>query len=384
MERRLVYRRMPKKERRKSRVPALDLRPEDIGTLERYERGRSVSQALALRARIILRCGEGRLLSEIAKELGVDPDTVGNWRRRFVAAGIAGLSDLPKPNVHRRLSDERVEEVIRRTLDTLPKGCTHWSTRKLSRSIGVSQSSVSRIWRAFQLKPHRRRTFTLSNDDFFVEKVRDIVGLYMSPPDHAVVLCTDEKSQIQALNRTQPVLPLVFGQSEKVTATYSRHGTTNLFAALDVATGKVIGECYPKKRGLEFRRFLARVDDTVPQALSVHLVVDNSSIHNTPDVRTWLRRHPRFHLHFTPTYSSWLNLVERWFANLTEDTLRRGAHLNTRELCDAIESYVTATNDEPKPFRWTKTADEIIASVSRFCARTLEQAETQRFSDSGH
>jgi transposase len=370
--------------RRKSRVPALDLTPEELETLQRYERGRAVSQALALRARIVLRCATGQLHVEIGKELGVDSETVGNWRRRFVAAGIAGLSDLPKPNVHRKLSDERVEEVIRRTLDTLPKGCTHWSTRKLSRTTGVSQSSISRIWRAFQLKPHRRRTFTLSTDDFFVEKVRDVVGLYMSPPDHAVVLCLDEKSQIQALNRTQPVLPLVFGQSERATATYSRHGVTNLFAALDIATGKVIGECYPKKRGIEFRRFLARVDQDVPESLTVHLVVDNSSIHNTPEVRTWLRRHPRFRLHFTPTYSSWLNLIERWFANLTEDALRRGTHLNTRELRDAIESYVSATNDEPKPFRWVKTADEIIASVSRFCARTLDQSTSRSFSDSGH
>jgi len=381
---RTVERGMSTKKPRRSRVPALNLTPEEQETLQRYERGRSVSQALALRARIILRCAGGQQHKVIAEDLGIDADTVGNWRRRFAASGIAGLSDLPKPNVHRKLSDERVEEVIRSTLDTLPKGCTHWSTRKMSRASGVSQSTISRIWRAFQLKPHRQRTFTLSTDDFFVEKVRDIVGLYMSPPDHAVVLCLDEKSQIQALNRTQPVLPLVFGQSARATATYSRHGITNLFAALDIATGKVIGECYPKKRGVEFRRFLARVHQNVPEPLGVHLVVDNSSIHNTPEVRAWLRRNPRFRLHFTPTYSSWLNLVERWFANLTEDALRRATHLNTHELCDAIESYVAATNDEPKPFRWTKSADEIIASVSRFCARTLDQSSNPRFTDSGH
>ncbi len=368
----------------KRRVPAVHLTSDERETLERYARGRAVSHALSVRAQIVLRCARGELHYEIAKQLRVDADTVGKWRRRFVEGRLAGLSDLPKPNVHRKLSDERVEEIIRLTLDATPRGCTHWSTRKLSRTCGVSQSSVSRIWRAFQLKPHRRRTFTLSNDDFFIEKVRDIVGLYMNPPDHAVVLCLDEKSQIQALNRTQPVLPLVFGQAERVTATYKRHGTTNLFAALDVATGKVIGECYPKKRGAEFLRFLKRVDGEAPDGLDVHLVVDNSSIHNTPQVRRWMRRHPRFKIHFTPTYSSWINLVERWFAALTDDALRRGTHLNTGELEEAIEAYIAATNDAPKPFEWHKTADEIIASVSRFCARTLQQAGHGAIADSGH
>ncbi len=360
------------KKARKSRVPPVTLSPEERETLQRYERGRSVSQSLALRARIVLRCAEGKMDKEIAADLGVDSETVGNWRRRFGAGRVAGLSDLPKPNVHRKLSDERVEEVIRTTLDALPKGCTHWTTRKLSRETGVSQSSISRIWRAFQLKPHRQRTFTLSTDEFFVEKVRDVVGLYMSPPDHAVVLCLDEKSQIQALNRTQPVLPLVFGQSARATTTYSRHGTTNLFAALDIATGKVIGECYPLKRGVEFRRFLARVERDVPKPLDVHLVVDNSSIHNTPEVRRWLHRHPRFHLHFTPTSASWLNLVERWFAALTEKQLRRGVHRSTKELQAAIAAFIKNHNNNPKPFVWHKTADQILDSVARFCTRTLE------------
>jgi len=365
-------------------IGQLNLTAEDRATLERYARGRAVSQALALRARIVLRCATGERQCLIAQALGVTDDTVRKWERRFAKSGITGLSDVPKPNVHRKLADERVEEIIRLTLDSRPKGSTHWSTRKMSRMASVSQSSVSRVWRAFQLKPHRTRTFTLSTDDFFVEKVRDVVGLYMSPPDHAIVLCLDEKSQIQALERTQPILPLVFGQSARATATYARHGTTNLFAALDIRTGKVIGECYPLKRATEFRRFLNRVHDEVPPTLEVHLVVDNSSIHNTPAIRQWLKRHPRFHIHFTPTYSSWLNLVERWFAKLTNDALRRASHLDTAELCNAIEDYIAETNDEPKPFVWTKSADEIIASVARFCARTVEQAIPQRSTDSGH
>ena len=365
-------------------IGELTLTEEERAALERYARGRAVSQALALRARIVLACARGQRQCAIVREFGVTEKTVRKWERRFARDRLAGLADTPKPNVHRKLADERVEEIIRLTLDSQPKGSTHWSTRKLAKASSVSQSTVSRVWRAFQLKPHRTRTFTLSTDEFFVEKVRDIVGLYMSPPDHAIVLCVDEKSQIQALQRTQPVLPLVFGQSARATATYARHGTTNLFAALDIKTGNVIGECYPLKRAAEFQRFLSRIEQQVPEALAVHLVVDNSSIHNTPSIRRWLKRRPRFHLHFTPTYSSWLNLVERWFANLTNDALRRGSHLNVAELEDAIERYIAETNDEPKPFIWTKSADEIIASVARFCARTLEQAIPARSRDSRH
>jgi transposase len=354
-------------------LESLTLSDDERQTLERFARGRSVSQGLAVRARMILGCASGQPNRDVARTLKVTEQTVGKWRRRFIEGRIVSLSDASRPNVHRKLSDERVEELVRFTLQTKPKGCTHWSTRKMAKLAGVSQSSVSRVWRAFELKPHRHRTFTLSTDEFFVEKVRDIVGLYMSPPDHAVVLCLDEKSQVQALERTQPILPLVFGQSERATATYKRHGTTNLFAALDIATGKVIGECYPLKRAVEFRRFLARVDSEVPPLLNVHVVVDNSSIHNAPTVRRWLARHPRFHMHFTPTYSSWLNQIERWFANLTDDALRRASHLNTRELRDAIEMYIDATNDEPKPLAWTKSADAILASVARHCARTVAQ-----------
>jgi transposase len=352
----------------------LELSEQELDALRRYDRGRTVSQALALRARIVLRCAADLSNQVVAKDLGITPQMVGKWRQRFVDLRIEGLSDAPRPNVSRKLSDERVEQLIRVTLDTKPPAATHWSTRKLAKRVGVSQSSVSRVWRAFQLRPHRRKTFTLSNDDFFVEKVRDVVGLYMNPPDHAVVLCVDEKSQVQALERRQPVLPLVFGQPERATATYNRHGTTNLFAALEVATGKVIGECYPLKRAVEFRRFLKRIDANVPAGQQVHVVVDNSSIHTAPEIKRWLRRHPRFHMHFTPTYSSWLNLVERWFAKLTDEALRRASHRSTRELHEAIVAYISATNDEPRPFIWAKTADEILASVARFCQHTLAQA----------
>jgi transposase len=245
---------------------------------------------------------------------------------------------------------------------------------RVDQQAGVSQSSVSRIWRAFRLKPHRTRTFTLSTDPFFTEKVRDIVGLYMNPPDNAVVLCVDEKPAVQALERTQPVLPLVMGQSPRSTATYTRHGVTNLFAVLNVATGRVIGACFPEKRATEFRRFLGTIEKELPGDLAVHVAVDNSSIHNAPTVRRWLKRHPRFQLNFTPTYSSWLNHVERWFANHTEQALRRSSHKSTAELEDAIGQYLEASNEHPKSFVWTKTADQILASVARLCARTIEQA----------
>lgn len=340
-------------------------------TLERYVRRRTVSQALAQRARIVLACAEGKSNVAVAREVGVIEHTVSKWRKRFVKYGIDGLCDTRRPNAHRKLSDEKVEEVIRTTLEALPPGSTQWSTRKMAKRSGVSRSSVSRLWRAFRLRPHRQDTFTLSTDDFFVEKVRDIVGLYMNPPDHAVVLCLDEKSAIQALERSQPLLPMDFGQYVQRTHTYKRHGTTNLFAALDRATGRVIGECYPRKRASDFRRFLTKVDAQTPAELEVHLVVDNSSIHGAPTVQRWLRQHSRFHMHFVPTYSSWLNLVERWFANLTQDALRRGSHSSTAELEQAIETYIRASNADSKPFVWTKTADQILASVSRRCARTL-------------
>jgi len=356
------------------RKAELVLTGEERASLERYAKGRTVSQGLALRARIVLRCAEGLSNNEVAEELRIWPQTVCRWRQRFVRERIDGLAETPRPNVHRKLSDERVEQVVRLTLDSQPEGATHWSTRLMEKRSGVSRSSIARIWRAFRLKPHRRGTFTLSTDDFFVEKVRDVVGLYMNPPEHAVVLCVDEKSQIQALDRRQPVLPMVFGQPERATPTYLRHGTTTLFAALDVASGKVIGECFPKHRSAEFRRFLRRIDAEVPADLDVHVIADNYATHNHPTVKRWIARHKRFHLHFTPTYSSWLNLVERWFALLTERQIKRGVHRSTRELEAAIRHYIEVHNEDPKPFVWTKTADQILASVSRFCQLTLLQA----------
>jgi transposase len=363
---------MQKRRRGRPKTP-LVLTAEQRETLVRYERGRTVSQALALRARIVLLCADGKTNTAVAEEVGVWGVTVGKWRSRFTRLGVEGLLDAPRPNVARKLADEKVETVVRLALETTPKGRTHWSTRQMGKRAGVSQSSVSRIWRAFQIKPHRRSTFTLSPDDFFVEKVRDIVGLYMSPPEHAVVLCVDEKPQVQALQRHQPVLPMVLGKAERYTHTYTRHGTTNLFAALDIATGTVIGECYPRKRAVEFRRFLGTVDEQTPEDLDVHVVVDNSSIHNAPTVRRWLKLNPRFHMHFTPTYSSWLNLVERWFAKLTNEALRRGSHSSIDDLKQAIDAYLHATNDEPKPFIWTKTADQILAKVARHAQRLLTE-----------
>jgi transposase len=367
---------MNKSKRRGRPVGEVMLTAEEREVLERFERGHTVGQALAQRARIVLQCSEGRRHYEIAARFGVTIKTVGKWRKRFLKSRINGLADADRPNVDRKLADEKVEAVVRLALDKKPKGRTHWSTRQMAKRVGVSQSSVSRIWRAFQLKPHRRRTFTLSPDNFFVEKIRDIVGLYMSPPEHAVVLCLDEKPQVQALERHQPVLPMVLGQSERYTHTYLRHGTTNLFAALDVATGRVIGECYPRKRAAEFRRFLTAVDEQTPESLDVHVVVDNSSIHTAPTVRRWLKLHARFQMHFTPTYSSWLNLVERWFAKLTNEALRRGSHGSTDALRQAIHAYLDATNDEPQPFVWTKTADQILARIARHAQRALAEANS--------
>jgi transposase len=328
---------------------------------------------LALRARIILAAADGETGNAIAERLGTTPATVSNWRRRFVEGGIEALHDLPRPKQTRRLGDDKVEELIRTTLDTKPKGETHWSTRKLAKRLGLSQSSVSRILRACQLKPHRQDTFTLSTDDFFVEKVRDVVGLYMSPPDNAVVLCVDEKSQIQALERRQPVLPMVLGTPERITHQYLRHGTTTLFAALDIATGRVIADCHPRHRAVEFRKFLNTIKKNVPTDIDVHLVMDNYATHSTPEIKRWLKRNPRFHFHFVPTYSSWLNQVERWFAILTEKAIRRGVHRSTRELENAIRAFIDAHNEHPKPFIWTKSADEIIAAVARHCGYIRDQ-----------
>nr|WP_181197320.1 IS630 family transposase [Enhygromyxa salina] len=335
-------------------------------------KGRTVSQQLVTRAKIILLCAEGKATSEVAAEVGVTPTTVSKWRKRFSQLGVAGLGDLTRPKTSRKLSDEKVEEIIRTTIETTPPGQTHWSTRQMAKKAGVCQSSVSRIWRAFGLKPHRVETFRLSTDDFFIEKVRDVVGLYMSPPDNALVLCVDEKSQIQALERGQPVLPMLMGHPKQKTPQYLRHGTTTLFAALNVATGEVIGECHPRHRAIEFRKFLNTINKAVPKDLEVHIVLDNYGTHSAPIIKRWLAKHPRFHFHFTPTYSSWLNQVERWFALLTERALRQGVHCSTRELKQAIMEYLDAHNADPKAFIWHKTADQIIASVARRCQRVLD------------
>jgi len=356
-------------------MPVLTLATEERDTLERWVRRPKTAQALAQRARIVLACASGQRNGAVADRERVTRQTVGRWRRRFVTKRLDGLLDEPRPGAPRRISDADVERVLTRTLESAPRDATHWSTRSLARTCGLSQSAVSRVWRAFALQPHRSETFKLSRDPLFIEKVRDIVGLYLHPPDKALVLCVDEKSQIQALDRTQPLLPMRPGQVERRTHDYVRHGTTSLFAALNVKSGMVIGQCHRRHRALEFRKFLRRIDDAAPAALDLHLILDNYGTHKTPLIRRWLVRHPRFHLHFTPTSASWINLVERWFAMLTEKQIRRGIHRSTHELEAAVLNYINTHNKKPKPFAWTKTADEILASVSRFC---------QRISNSGH
>jgi len=350
------------------------LSDEERETLVTWTARRKTAQALALRARIVLMAADGVNNKSVASQLGITPQTVGRWRARFLAQGIDGLLDEPRPGAPRTITDEDVERVIIRTLETQPAGATHWSTRSMAEATGLSQSAISRIWRAFALQPHRFESFKLSTDPLFIEKVRDIVGLYLNPPDHALVLCVDEKSQIQALDRTQPLLPLRPGQIERRTHDYVRHGTTSLFAALDAKTGEVLGECHARHRSVEFRKFLNTINRSVPQDFDVHLILDNYQTHKTAIIQRWLVQHPRFHLHFTPTSASWLNLVERWFAALTEKQIRRGAHRSTRQLERAIYDYIEHTNCDPKPFIWTKTADQIIETIGRVY---------QRISDSG-
>lgn len=353
----------------------LQISPEERETLRRWTRRPKTAQALALRARIVLACEGGASNSEVAASLGIYRQTVGKWRSRFQQDRLDGLLDEPRPGAPRTISDADVERVITLTLEERPEDATHWSTRSMARRTGMSQSAISRIWRAFALQPHRSETFKLSRDPLFIEKVRDIVGLYLHPPERAMVLCVDEKSQIQALDRSAPLLPMRPGQVERRTHDYVRHGTTSLFAALDTKTGEVLASCKARHRSIEFRKFLDQIEASVPADLDVHLVLDNSSTHKTPLIQRWLAKRPRFHLHFTPTSSSWLNQVERWFAALTEKQLRRGVHRSTRALEHAIYAYVNSTNRNPKPFIWTKSADDILDSIARFCRRT---------SDSGH
>ena len=312
---------------------------------------------------------------EVSRRLSVTADMVRTWRRRFLERGLDGLSDEPRPGVPRKITDADVERVIVKTLEEKPKNATHWSTRSMAAATGMSQSTVSRIWRAFALAPHRSQTFKLSTDPLFIDKVRDVVGLYLDPPEKALVLCVDEKSQIQALDRSQPVLPMMPGVPERRSHDYVRAGTTTLFAALEVATGKVIGSLHRRHRAVEFKKFLTKLDMEVPAELDVHLILDNYVTHKTPAVKKWLLAHPRFHLHFTPTSSSWLNLVERWFAELTQKKLKRGVHRSVQALERDIRSWLADWNDHPRPFVWTKTADEILDKVAAYC---------RRISDSGH
>ncbi|MGA9091644.1 MAG: IS630 family transposase [Bradyrhizobium sp.] len=372
-------------------MAAQQLAPLILSTDERAEltsltMRRKTAQALALRARIVLTCAEGGQNTEVAAKLGLDRQTVGKWRRRFMEQRVAGLHDEPRSGAPRTIDDARIEAVIVRTLESRPENATHWSSRDMAKTIGLSVSTVQRIWRAFGLQPHRMETFKLSTDPNFVAKVRDVVGLYVSPPEHAIVLCVDEKSQIQALDRSQPMLPMRPGQAARRSHDYKRHGTTSLFAALDIATGRVIGKCYGRHRTAEFRKFLDEIEAAVPRELDVHLVMDNYATHKTPMIRRWLAKRPRWHVHLTPTSSSWLNQVERFFALLTDKKIRRGVYRSVAALRADIASFIDRHNADPKPFRWTKSADDILASIERFCRYNVPAKHDAmlRTSGSGH
>jgi transposase len=332
-------------------------------------RARSQS-LLARRARVVLACAEGLDNQAVAKKLRCSKGMVGKWRSRFLQARLEGLYDEPRPGAPRKVTDAQVEQVVIQTLESTPRGETHWSTRGLAEAIGLSRMTISRIWHAFGLQPHRADTFKLSPDPQLIEKVRDIVGLYMHPPAHALVLCVDEKSQIQALDRTQPLLPMQPGQLERGTHDYKRNGTTSLFAALELKTNRVIGQLHRRHRSVEFRKFLDTIESQVPAGLDVHLIVDNYATHKTAIIRKWFAKRPHFHVHFTPTYGSWINLVERWFAELTNKRIRRGVFRSVKELETAIREYINIHNEDPTPFVWTRTADQILTSIARYAQRT--------------
>jgi transposase len=355
-------------------APKIELTSEERKSLEDMARRRSTSQAMALRARIVLRCADGGSNVEVADDLELSRETVGKWRSRYAKEREDGLYDAPRPGPPRTYNDSRIKDIVDRTLKAKPKAGTHWSTRSMASVAGVSQTTVSRIWRAFSLKPHRSETFALSNDPLFVEKVRDIVGLYLNPPENAVVLCVDEKSQIQALERQQLALPMLSGTPERHSPRYLRHGTTTLFAALDHRAGKVVGELHRRHRAEEFLSFLRTLDQAVPAELDAHVIMDNLRTHKTDRVKAWFGRHPRFKPHFTPTHASWINLVESWFSKLTNQKLRRGSHRSIPAVEQAVRDYLRATNDDPKPFVWTKTADQILESVAKYCQRTNDSA----------
>jgi transposase len=346
------------------------------GELEARVRRRKIARADAMRAEIVLLAADGLNNCAIADEIGVSRMTVLTWRKRFAAQRFDGLDDEPRCGAPRKIGDDKIADVVTKTLETMPSHATHWSTRSMAKASGLSVSTVHRIWNAFSLQPHRSETFKLSTDPRFVEKVRDIVGLYLDPPERALVLCVDEKSQIQALDRTQPLLPMRPGQAERRTHDYERHGVTTLFAALDVKAGTIVGKCMPRHRAREFRKFLDEVERNVPANLDIHVVMDNASSHKTKLIRAWFAKRRRWYVHFTPTSSSWINQVERFFALLSEQQIKRGVHRSTAELEAAINTYIKTRNADPKPFRWTKSADDILASIERFCRQTISDHET--------
>src|SRR5215218_519789 len=353
----------------------LELTAEEREQLQRWARRATSAQALAMRSRIVLACAEGRSNTAVAEQLGVSAQMVGKWRARFVEARLDGLADDPRPGRPSSITGEQVEDIVVATLESTPANATHWSRAKMAERTGLSRSSIGRIWKAFELKPHRTDTFKLSNDPLFVEKVFDVVGLYLPPPEGAVVLSVDEKSQVQALARSQPAFPMMPGMPERRTHDYVRHGTTSLFAAFNTADGTVISSLHRRHRAVEFRKFLTKIDAQVPEHLEVHLVCDNYGTHKTPTVTAWLQRHPRFHMHFTPTYSSWINQVERFFAYVTTDLLQRSDHRSVQALEADIRGWVKNWNDNPRPFIWTKTAEQILESLARLL---------QRISGAGH
>ena len=348
---------------------ALQITDEDREKLNTMARRPKTAQAMAMRARIVLDCARGLSNSEVARKLHITGATVGKWRERFRKSGLEGLLDEPRVGAPRTITDQRIEEVVTKTLESMPANSTHWSTRLMAAETGLTQNAIVRIWRAFGLQPHRVENFKFSKDPQFVEKVRDIVGLYLNPPDRAIVLCVDEKSQVQALNRTEPILPLAPGVPARQSHDYERHGVTSLFAAMDVASGVTISTCYRRHRHQEFLRFLNHIEDNLPARLNVHLVMDNYGTHKVEKVRNWLARHPRYQVHFTPTSGSWLNLVERLFAEVTERCVRRGSHTGVRVLEKAMLDYLDRRNENPKPFVWTADADLILGKVERLCKR---------------
>lgn len=349
-------------------VVAIELNDAERAELRQLSQQRKIAADLKVRAQVVLLAADGLANKSIAEKVGLSAQTVGKWRKRYASNGVAGLYDEPRPGAPRKYGDDVIESIIATTLQEKPRAASHWSTRLMADHVGLSKSTISNVWQAFRLQPHRQKTFKLSSDPLFIEKVRDVVGLYINPPDKALVLCVDEKSQIQALNRTQPIIPMTIGQVEQGTHDYERHGTTTLFAALDIATGKVVGECYQRHRAEEFRKFLNKINRETPEHLDVHLVMDNYATHKTPMIQKWLERHKRFHFHFVPTSSSWLNQVERWFGLLTQRLLKRSVHFSVEELERDLKAFIDANNESSKPFAWTKSADQILESIARFCS----------------